>query len=70
MKALKLGDLVKLKKAAIGARRMRGAVGVVIDLEQTPRPGPAGQLARVQWYGYSMRFYSARQDLVLISEAI
>ncbi len=70
MKALKLGDLVKLKRAAIGARRMRGVTGIVIAIEQTSPPGSAGQLAKIKWPDYPARFYSARQDLILISEAV
>ena len=48
MKYLKVGDLVKSKRGAPGARK-RGLIGIVVAVEQTKKPGPAGQLAQVKW---------------------
>jgi hypothetical protein len=69
VKCLKVGDLVKSKRASRGTNRRRGDIGVVVAVEQTKKPGPAGQLAQVQWAeGYGV-FYNHRPDLCLISEA-
>ena len=69
MKYLKGGDLVKSKRSAHGTNQRRGDIGVVLAVEQTKKPGPAGQLAQVKWAdGYGV-FYNHRPDLCLISEA-
>ena len=49
MKYLKVGDLVKSKRSARGTNQRRGDIGVVLAVEQTKKPGPAGQLAQVKW---------------------
>jgi hypothetical protein len=69
LKYLKVGDLVKSKRASRGTNRRRGDIGVVIAVEQTKKPGPAGQLAQVKWAEGYGAFYNHRPDLCLISEA-
>jgi hypothetical protein len=67
VKLLKVGDLVKSKRR--GAPRNRGLIGIVTAVEQTKKPGPAGQLAQVKWSEGYGTFYNHRPDLCLISEA-
>ena len=69
MKYLKVGDLVKGKNSSRGVRRKRGLLGIVTAVEQTKKPGPAGQLAQVKWSEGYGKFYNHRPDLCLISEA-
>lgn len=68
MKYLKVGDLVKSKRGVPGSRK-RGLIGIVTAVEQTKKPGPAGQLAQVKWANGYGAFYNHRPDLCLISEA-
>ena len=68
MKYLKVGHLVKSKRVVPGFRK-RGLVGIVTAVEQTKKPGPAGQLAQVKWSEGYGTFYNHRPDLCLISEA-
>ena len=69
MKYLKVGDLVKAKNTSPGVKRKRGLLGIVTAVEQTKKPGPAGQFVQVKWSeGYGV-FYNHRPDLCLISEA-
>ena len=49
--------------------RKRGLIGIVVAVEQTKKPGPAGQLAQVKWSEGYGTFYNHRPDLCLISEA-
>ncbi len=69
MKYLKVGDLVKSKRAFRGTNRRRGDIVVVVAVEQTKKPGPAGQLAQVKWAEGYGTFFNHRPDLCLISEA-
>ena len=68
MKYLKVGDLVKGKNSSRGVRRKRGLLGIVTAVEQTKKPGPAGQLAQVKWSEGYGKFYNHRPDLCLVSE--
>ena len=68
MKYCKVGDLVKKKKGKGVYRKMRGELGVVVEVEQTKKPGPSGQLIRVKWQGDYGTFYDSRENLCLISE--
>jgi len=69
VKPLKIGDLVKARNTSPGVNRKKGLVGIVVKVEQTGKPGPAGQIVQVQWSeGYGL-YYNHRIDLCLISEA-
>ncbi len=44
MKYLKVGDLVKTRNTSPGVNRKKGLVDIVVKVEQTGKPGPAGEI--------------------------
>ena len=63
MKYLKVGDLVRAMNTSPGIGRKKGLIGIVTAVEQTGKPGPAGQLAQVKWSEGYGTFYNHRPDL-------